>query len=66
MSCLKSNLIVKYLYKRKEEKYTDSNSQLKCNMPPMGIEPMTPSLRDWCSAPELKRQYNNLAYSDGN
>ena len=24
----------------------------------MGIEPMTPSLRDWCSAPELKRQHN--------
>ena len=24
----------------------------------MEIEPMTPSLRDWCSAPELKRQHN--------
>ena len=31
-------------------------------MPPMGIEPMTPSLRDWCSAPELKRQHNYHKY----
>ena len=25
------------------------------NMPPMGIEPMTPGLRDQCSTTELKR-----------
>ena len=31
----------------------------------MGIEPMTPSLRDWCSAPELKRQYNRHKYIIG-
>ena len=29
--------------------------RLKQKMPPMGIEPMTPGLRDQCSTTELKR-----------
>ena len=32
-------------------------------MPPMGIEPMTPGLRDQCSTTELKRQLHSCSYS---
>ena len=32
----------------------------KClpNLPPVGFEPTTPSLRDWCSTTELKRHFH--------
>ena len=28
------------------------------NLPPVGFEPTTPSLRDWCSTTELKRHFH--------
>ena len=30
-------------------------------MPPVGFEPTTPSLRDWCSTTELKRHLQDMS-----
>ena len=36
----------------------------KISVPPVGFEPTTPSLRDWCSTTELKRLHSKGEHSD--
>ena len=37
----------------------------KTTLPPVGIEPTTPSLRDWCSTTELKRHMGEAVWPSG-
>ena len=34
----------------------------KIKLPPVGFEPTTPSLRDWCSTTELKRHIYTIGF----
>ena len=38
-----------------------SRQKYKIKLPPVGFEPTTPSLRDWCSTTELKRHLQDMS-----
>ena len=39
-----------------------SRQKNKIKLPPVGFEPTTPSLRDWCSTTELKRHIYTIGF----